>query len=250
MKNLITLILMAALMFAFTSVLNANTKQEIKKANQKGNIVFLVVTEKGNSKNQEALNLAKSAQTKVQKSSVLEFDRNNMADYELVKEYGLAGAPAPLILVITTNGFVAGGGLLANLSTESLIKMIPTPKEELVIKSLNEGNSVFVVFSKKTESKNKKQLDACQTACQNMNDKAKTVNVDIDDTKEKTFISKFTFDKSSELPVTFVINTQGQVTSSFKGVTEINNLIAAAQKKASSCGTGSSCGTSCGPTQK
>ncbi len=247
MKKLNLIVIIATLFVANIFVSYADTKQEIEKANKKGQVVFLAVTEKGNSQNQEALNIAKKAQKLYSKSAVLELDRSNTANKELVQKYRLAGAPVPLVLVIAKNGYVTGGAPLQGLSADALVGMVPTPKEELLIKALNEGNSAFVIFSKKSDEKNKKQMEACQSACQSMSNKAKTVFVDIEDKNEKSFIAKFNIDKNAIFPITFVINGQGQVTSMLNGITEAKSLVEAANKKVSSgcCPPGS--GKSCGP---
>jgi uncharacterized protein YpmS len=250
MKNLRISILIAALFVASTFVSNADTKQDIEKANKKGQIVFLVVTEKGNSQNTSAINFAKSAQKKYPKSAVLELDRTNPNNSSLIQKYRLAGAPVPLILVISKNGFIVGGSPLENLTMDDLLSMIPTPTEEEIVKAITEGHSIFVVFSKSSDSKNKKQLDICQSACSSMGDKAKTINVDIDDANEKSLITKFNIDKTATFPVTYVINGQGQVTSMFSGITESKDLVSAAKKVVSSgcCSPGS--GKSCEPPKK
>ena len=234
MKNLIISMVIATLFVANLYVSFADTKQDIEKANKKGNVVFLVVTESGNSFNQQAKDIAQSAQKTVSKSVVIELDRSNSVNNGLIQKYRLSGAPTPLLLVIATNGYVAGGSPLQNLTPDRLVKMVPSPKEEGVIKALNEGNSAFVVFSKKSESKTDKQLVACQTACFNMLNKAVTVNVDMEDKQEKSFISKFNVNTNGDFPVTYVINAQGQVTSMLNGITEAKSLVDAANKKASS----------------
>jgi hypothetical protein len=247
MKNLSISMLIATLFVANIFVSYADIKQDIEKANKKGQVVFLVITEKGNTQNQSAIDIAKNAQKSYAKSDVMELDRSNSANSELIKKYRLAGAPIPMVLVIATNGYVAGGLPSLSLTIDEIINMIPTQKEEGVIKAMNEGQSVFVVFSKKSDTQNKQQIDACQSACSSMGNKAKTINVDVDDKNEKSFISKFKIDNNSKFPITYVINAQGQIASTFNGITEAKSLISAAQKKASGCGTGASCGTSCGP---
>ncbi|MCX6154966.1 MAG: hypothetical protein NT007_12490 [Candidatus Kapabacteria bacterium] len=228
------IVVIAALFVANSFLTLANSKQDIDKANKKGNCVFLVVTEKGISQIQEALKLANEAQKLYAKSEVLELDRANSENAELVKKYRLAGAPLPLIIVIATNGFVAGGAPLQGLTADALVNMVPSAKEEKIIKAMNNGHSAFVVFSKKSDTKNKKQIDACQKACTNMGDKAVTVNVDIDDANEKSLIAKFKVDKNASFPVTYVLNAQGQIASTFNGITEATSLVTAANKKVSS----------------
>lgn len=247
MKNLSISVIVFTLFLANLFVSYADTKQDIENANKKGKVVILVVTEKGNFQNISALSIAKEAQKTYPKSEVMELERDNTANSDLIQKYRLSGAPVPLILVIAKNGYVAGGAPVQNLTKEQIIKMIPSPKEEQVIKALNEGNSAFVVFSKKSDKSNKKQIAACKSACETMDDKAVTINVDIDDKNEKTLIEKFAVDKDGTFPVTYVINSQGQVVTSLNGLTEAKSLVEAAQKKVKSgcCPAGSV--TSCGP---
>lgn len=241
MNKLRISILIVALFFANLFVSYADTKQDIEKAKKNGNVVFLVFTEKGNAKNQQALDIAKKCQKLYSKSTVIELDRSNSSNADLIKKFRLAGAPVPLILVVGKSGLVAGGAPLDGVTAEDLVAMIPSPKEEILIKVLTEGNSAFVVFSKKTETKNQKQLDACQSACQNLGNKAYTIYVDVDDKNEKSFITKFGIDNNANFPITFVINGQGQVTSMLNGITEAKDLVSAATKKVSSgcCSPGS-----------
>jgi hypothetical protein len=250
MKNLFVSILITTFLFANLFICYADTKQDIERAKKKGQVVFLVVTEKGNSQNQAAIDLAKNAQKSYTKSVVVELDRSNSANSTLIQKYRLAEAPAPIIVVVATNGYVAGGAPLQGTTADAIVKMVPSPKEEIVVKAMNEGNSAFVVISKKSDSKSKTQLEACQSACQSMGDKAVTVNVDVEDPKEKSFIAKLNIDNSANFPVTCVINAQGQVASTFNGITEAKSLVSAAQKKVSSgcCPSGS--GKSCEPVKK
>lgn len=252
MKNLSLVLLIATLLVANVFAASANTKQEIEKANKKGQIVFLVVTEKLNAQNQVARNIANKAQKSVKNSAVVELNRSNTDNSGLIQEYRLSGAPVPLLIVIGSNGFVCGGAPAEGLTADELVKMVPSPKEENLIKALNQGKSVFVVFSKSSDSKNVKQLEACESAEKSMSDKAVTVNVYMNDKKEKLFIDKFSVDPKADFPITFVLNAQGQITSSFNGITESKNLVAAAKKVVKSgggCGSGG-CGSSCAPPKK
>ncbi|MFC2131638.1 hypothetical protein ACFLSQ_09410 [Bacteroidota bacterium] len=249
MKNLLIVTVLLITVFSLTSKVNAQVQSRIDKANKAGKVVFLVVTD-GNNDITKATSLAEKASKSYSKSTVLTMNINDKTNAGLVSKYRLMGAPMPLLLVVASNGFVAGGAPANNLSSEVLVSMIPTPKEEVVIKAINEGNSVFVVFTKKSDSKNKKQLGVCQSACKSMNDKAITINVDIDDKKEKSFIAKFRIDNKATYPVTMVINAQGQVASMFNGITEAKGLVSAARKKVSSGCCPPKSGKTCGPAKK
>lgn len=253
MKYLSSVLLIAAILVANVFAASANTKQEIEKANKKGQIVFLVVTEKLNAQNQVARSIANKAQKLVKNSAVVELNRSSSENSELIQKYRLSGAPIPLLVVISSDGFVCGGAPADGLTADEFVKMVPTPRETDLVKALNQGKSVFVVFSKSSDSKNVKQLDACESAEKGLDGKAVTVNVYMNDKKEKPFIDKFSVDPKADFPMTFVLNAKGQVTGSFNGITESKDLVAAAKKVASGggCGTsGGGCGTSCAPPKK
>jgi hypothetical protein len=234
----------------FVSFGFAMVQTDIEKANKSGNAVFLVVTETGNANNAAAINLGKEAQKLSSKSTVIELNRSDKANESLVAKYRLAGAGLPLILVIASNGTEAGGvAYMKQTTAESLVALIPSPKKAEVLKVLNDGKPVFLVVSKKSMTK-KEVLSKCETACADMKDGAKVVEVDFDDAVEKKFLSSLKITEIGAEPQTYVINTQGQVAGSYTGVTDSKTLVATATKKASSgcCAPGS--GKKCEPTKK
>ena len=243
MKNLSVLILVVVLLVVNTFVSYANTKQDIEKANKKGNVVFLVVTDKGNIKNQEAMTLAKNAQKTFAKSTVLELDRGNVADYSLVKEYGLAGAPVPLILVIAKNGFVVGGAPLQGLTVDDIVQMIPTPKLEDLYASVAKGKHAIIVFSKKAFADKNETIKNSKEAVSMLNGEAVYIEVDMDDPKEANFTNKLGIDKSqTKASITLVVNKQGQVAGTSTTIPDPQKLVTAAKTPVKG-----GCGPGCGP---
>jgi cytochrome oxidase Cu insertion factor (SCO1/SenC/PrrC family) len=224
----------------------ASVQTEISAANKAGKVVFLVVTEPGNSDNAAAVNLAKAAQKLHPKSAVIELNRADNTNSALVKKYGLSGAPLPVLLVIASNGVVAGGSSYKQTTAEKLVAAIPSPKKAEVLKAMTDGNSVFLVVSKKS-MKTKDVISSCSLACNDMKNKAKTIEVDFDDAKEKKFLSELSIASIGDSPQTYVINAQGQLAGTFTGATDSKTLVATATKRASSgcCPAGS--GKSCGP---
>jgi hypothetical protein len=246
MKNSILTI---ALAFCFgMQAIYASVKTDIEKANKAGNAVFLVVTEPGNSNEAKALALAKDAQALYPKSSVVQMNRADKANDDLVKKYQVSGSPLPVILVIATNGVLGGGTLFSNATSQGIVALIPSAKKAEVLKSMQDGKSVFLVVSKKSMKK-KEVLSSCETACAEMKENAKIVEVDFDDTSEKKFLNELKISKIGDAPQTYVINSQGQIAGSFTGVTDSKTLVATATKKPAGgcCPSGSN--KSCGPTK-
>jgi hypothetical protein len=246
MKNSILTSIVFALCVNFTF---ASVQTDIEKANKEGSCVFLVVTETGNTNNEAALDLAKEAHKLSSKSTVIELNRTDKANKNLITKYRLSGAGLPLVLVIAANGVEAGGvPILKYTTAQDIVTLIPSPKKADVLKIINEGNPVFLVVSKKTMTK-KEVLIKCETACAEMKGNAKTVEIDFDDAAEKMFLSSLKITEIGNEPQTYVINNQGMIVGSYTGVPDSKILVATASKKPAGgcCPPGSK--KSCGPTK-
>ena len=97
-------------------------------------------------------------------------------------------------------------------------------------------------------SKKSEIVNTCQQACIEMEHKAKIIEIDLDDPKEKQFLKSLKVNQTIIEPQTYVINSKGQVTGNFAGDINSNTLVATAKKISSCCPSGS--GKSCGPTKK
>lgn len=243
----LSILVMCLFLALSAGLLMATTSGDLEKATKRGKIVFLLVTEAGGANNAEARQMAEAASMQVKKSAVIELDRSDITNSELVTKYRLAGAPLPLIMILAGNGAIAGGIQVANTNAEQLVKMVPTEKKAEVLKALQSGQSVLVTASSKRMPKESKVTSACAAACGQMAGKCAAVQVDLEDTDELSFLNELKISPEATEPVTVVINAQGQVTGSFQGAVEVGNLVQAASKKAGGCCSGKS---SCGPLKK
>lgn len=245
MKAIIVFILVIYSTFAMMA---GNVKDDIEMANKSGNCVFLVVTEKGNDLTQKAVEIANQAHAKHPKSKVLQMDRSETANQGLVRKYGLAGAPIPLILVFDANGTITGGLPAAQANADMLVRLVPSPVKSEVLKAMNTGKSVFLVVSSKNMKEKNSVMNTCQQACIEMDNNAKLIELDLNDQRESNFISELKIDKQITSPQTFVINSKGQITGSFTDNVNSTALIASAKKlpAARGCCPGGS-GAGCGP---
>jgi hypothetical protein len=135
---------------------------------------------------------------------------------------------------------VAGGLPAEKAQPEMLVKMIPSPKKAEVLQALSEGKAVFVVGSRESTVNRNQVLDTCKSACNQMNNRAALVSIDMDDKKENSFLTKLKISMLSTEPMTSVINPQGQVTATLSGPVEVKKIIEAAAKKAGGCCPGGS----------
>jgi len=229
---------------------SATVISDLEAANKNGNSVFLVVTDPNITGTDQALDIANKAKTSVTKSIVLQMNRSDAANTELVTKYRLAGAPLPLILVIASNGVVTAGYALAQATPELLVKSVPSAKKSEVLKALSDGKSVFIVVTGKSMAEKTTIMNTCQQACVEMENNAKMIEISLDDPKEKQFLTELKVNMAAAEPTTYVINSKGQMTGTFTDDVNSTTLVASAKKVAASgcCPSGS--GKSCGPAKK
>lgn len=217
----------------------AQTSVEIEKANKAGKAVFLVVFNAADADALKTWNIAVEAQKKLpKKADVIKMNAIDATNAILVTKYRLSGAPLPMVLVIDKNGTVTEGLPLSKLTAENLVKLIPSPKYSEVLKALNNGKSIFVVAYKESMIGKKSVIKNCNDASKNLNNKNVVMAIDMNDVNEKDFLTNLKYNNSATEPQTFVINSKGQITATYNGVTKINELVASANKVFGGCCSG------------
>lgn len=231
-------------LMVLASAAMASVKSDIETATKEGNSVFLVVTDPNTTGTDKAMEIATQAKAGLSKSVVVKMNRSDAENSELVTKYRLTGAPLPLILVIASNGIVTGGFLLNQATPEVLVKAVPSPKKAYVLKTLSDGKSVFLVVTGKSMKEKSSVLNTCQQACIEMQNNARMIEVSLDDPKEAQFLTELKVDKTAQEAMTYVINSQGQITGAFNDDVNSTTLVASAKKVAASgcCPGGSKSG--------
>jgi hypothetical protein len=215
---------------------------ELDKAKKTGKVVFLVVTGTGDTEADKALAIAKTANSQFKNSSVIKLNKDDSLNIDLVTKLRLSGAPVPLILVISPKGIAVGGYLLAEATAELLVKLIPSPKMDDIYAALNDGNAVFIVFSKKSYTDRLKVMDNCKAAAAQLQAKSTIIEIDLDDKKESDFIQQLKLKNTPNTTTTLVLNAAGQTTGSFEGIIDVAQLTTAAKKVIKGgCGGGACC---------
>ena len=216
---------------------------QIAIATKTGKAVFLVVTGTGVTDTDKAVAIAKGANALYKNAIIVQMDRDEASNTQLVDEYRLAGAPLPLILVISSKGFPTGGYILAQATAENIAALVPSPKLEDVYEAIFNGKYAIVAFSKKSFTDKQEVLKACKEAISMLNNEAVLIEVDIDDNKEVNFLNQLRIDKSQLIAsLTLVINKQGQVAGTATTVPDAAKLVAAAKAPVKG-----GCGPGCGP---
>lgn len=215
----------------------------LEKAKKDGKAVFIVVTGNGVAETSKAMAIAQNATTIYKNSVVLQMNRDDAANASLVAEWRLAGAPLPLILVISSKGNPTGGYVLQQATAENIAALVPSPKLELVYEAIGKGKHAIVVFTKKTFTDKPEVLKEANKAVSQLNNEAVLIEVDMDDANEKGFMQQVRVSPlMAKASVTLVINKQGQVAGTSTTVPDAAKLVSAAKTPVKS-----GCGPGCGP---
>jgi len=207
---------------------NSKIQADLEKAKKEGKAVFVVVTGTGVTEADKATTIAKGANAIYKNSAVVQIDRDDAANSQLVAEWRLAGAPLPLVLVVSPKGQLTGGMVLAQATAENIAALVPSPKLEEVQEVISNKKPAFVVFTKKTYSDRTEVLQACKEAVTILKNNAAIIEVDLDDIKEASLIDRLEVDKSSKETTTQVVNVQGQIAGTSSGLPDAAKLAAAA----------------------
>jgi hypothetical protein len=226
-----------------STYVSKGASDNISAAKTAGKAIFLVVTGTGVAETDKALLIAKGAIDIYKNAVIVQMDRDDASNAQLVSEYRLAGAPLPLILVISSKGFPTGGYILAQATSENLAALIPSPKLEDVYTAINSGKYAIVAFSKKAFTDKPEVLKECKKAVALLNNEAILIEVDVEDNTEANFLNQLRIDKSQlNASLTLVINKQGQVAGTATTVPDATKLVAAAKTPVAG-----GCGPGCGP---
>lgn len=221
---------------------NTKLQADLNAAKKAGKAVFVVVTGTGAANADKATDLAKRAASVNKNALVVQMNKDDAANSQLVGEWRLEGAPVPLLLVISPKGYPTGGYLLEQATAQKLADLIPSPKLDDVYGALNNKKSVFLVISRKSNTDRTTMIENCKSAVLKLQNKAAIIEIDPSDSKEARFIKQLSLRNTPNTSFVLVLNASGQTTGSFEGKAEISQLVSAATKVISG-----GCGSGCAP---
>ena len=228
----------------------ASPQNDLDAAARKGKLAFLLISEPGTAGLDQAKEMIQSAMKQVNGSVLVEMNRTDAGNADLVARFRVAGAPLPLILVIAPNGVAAGGVLAGQASVEKLVKLAPSPKKTEVLSALQSGKAVFITAARKGMGAQVMAQESCARASGQVGAASISILVNMDDPAEAQFLADLKVSPLATEPVTVVVNAVGQVTGTFVGAAAVGDLVAAARKKGGGCAPGAcgpGSGKSCGP---
>lgn len=222
--------------------------QKMSQAFSNGKYVYLFFYETGNPDCQIMERNLDSFAGKTKKNvEIIKVDRKDSRNRDIVAKLRTQTAPIPLTLLLEpSNALLAAYTNV--VSEEELGRAFPSPKKAEAIQYVRQGKGVILCFSNKNMASQREVGACCSQAKDKLAGKAEYINVDLTDPKETDFINELKIDPNTPEPITFVINSQGQVTGKYAREVEVADLVEAATRvvKSGCCPTGS--GKTCGPT--
>jgi len=100
-----------------------------------------------------------------------------------------------------------------------------TLKHGKIKTSLEQGNHVFAVFSKKSFSDKEEVTKVLRSLQKDLNGKVEIINIDLTNPVESKLIKMLNIDENSTQTITLVINPQGKATGQFRGVPDRKDLL-------------------------
>ncbi len=247
MKSLKTILMLLAVSFSVMSCSaqksNDTVKEQLAKAKEKENTVFMVVTD-SKTPADKLTQLITEATQELSQTQIIQMNADDEKNAELVKEYRLSGAPMPLVLLFSNKGLMLGGMMEEQVTKENIVNAIPTPKYSEITFALSQGKPVLAIVSNSKFKNDKAAKEVCNTANKEMNDKAEIIVIDTEDAKESKLIEMLNIKVKLEDSFIVAINGQGIMSGRFDVIPTKEDLIAAATKVVQSgCAPGG-----CGPT--
>jgi hypothetical protein len=226
----------------------ATPQKDLDSAAEHDKIAFILVTDQGATGVDSTRDLIQQAMKQVRKSTLIEVDRSSPGNAELVAKCRLAGVPVPFILVTGRDGVPVGGVAAAQATSDRLVALVPSPKKAEVLQILRSGRAVMVMANRKSMANPLGADAACAIACGQLPGKCVAIRVDMGDPREANYLASMGVDLASTVPITLVINAQGEITGRYTGAADVANLVQSATKKSVSCCPPGSA-KSCGPTK-
>ena len=230
---------------------SASPQGDLDAAARKGKLAFLLISEPGIAAVEAAKEMVQSAIKQVNGSVLVEMNRADAGNADLVARCRVAGAPLPLILLVAPNGAIAGGLVASQASVEKLVKLAPSPKKTEVLSAVQSGKAVLITAARKGMGNQVKAQESCARACGQLGAASVSILVNMEDPAEAQFLADLKVSPIATEPVTVVVNALGQITGTFVGAAAVGDLVAAANKKGGGCAPGAcgpGSGKTCGPT--
>lgn len=216
-------------LFIVTNFCFGQVKSEITKQNKKGKVVFLVVGD-GKTDISESKEIALRAQKLYSKSAIIEMDKTDSTNFELVNKYNIKEWGAPIIIVIANNGALCGVYTKSMATTDALLKAIPTKKHAEALLAFSEDKAVFVIVYKDTMKNRLAVIEECNKASKVLNGNSINIEIDLEDKSEEAFIKQLAPNFKAIRPVVHVFNGKGKLAKKIEFPFEYMDLLSAIKK--------------------
>lgn len=203
----------------------------VAAANAAGRPVFVVVSDGAGANADAARATVRQAQLAVPSAVAVELDRTDARQADAVARYRLAAAPAPMVLVVASNGVPTGAAKPGDGAAARLASLVPSKAKADYLRQLSEQRVAIVLFTRANMQERSGLFESASAALQLMPGKIALVPVDMDDPAEQRFIDDLKVDRAVARPQTVVVNPKGQILGRLQGASPAADIMKAAGKK-------------------
>ncbi|NIM96953.1 MAG: hypothetical protein GTO24_02355 [candidate division Zixibacteria bacterium] len=230
-----------------TQIEPSEVSQRMSQAFSDGKYTYLFFYEPGNG-NCEIMekNLDSFARKTKKDVEIIKVDRKDPRNKDIVTGLRTQTAPIPLTLLFDPSSAIVAA-FTKVVTEEELTQAFPSPKKVETLEYIRQGKGVILCFSSKRMPSRKAVQTCCSQAQDALAGKAEYIHIDLSDPKEAGFIKELRIDLNMAEPITFVINSQGQVTGKYGTEVQVANLVEAATRVVKSGCCPPSSGKSCPP---
>ncbi len=247
-NNKIVTLSLLVLLVSLIQINHSFASNDFKKAKEKGQIIFMVITGNGAIGLDNATNTANQAALKTSNSVVIVIDKDDPNNKNIVDEYGISAVPVPFVMIISCNGLPVFGNMANRINTDILVNAVPTPKQDKVILAISQKKPLFIIVSKKNLSDKAAIINNCNVANKTLTPPAEIIEIDFQDKKETKFLRQLGVTNIANQTITVVANASGQITDTYTGMVLPSALVSSVKKVAKSggcCPGGATSGKGC-----
>ncbi|MCF8364806.1 MAG: hypothetical protein K9H16_03440 [Bacteroidales bacterium] len=230
-------------------VIKSDVSNELVKAAESGMNTILLITDKTDTRFDEALEFAGKTAQFSENTMVAVLDRDLEENSALIEKYRMSRYPAPYLLIMSPSGLITGGASPGKIDAEKFAAYVPSKCYNQLLDASSAGKPVFVYIGHGDVGMTEEWSAAINEATTKMEVVPELISINAQDEAEQILLSKIGY-KVSETPVVVVINAKGQPTGSFDKIPAASELIAASAKVAAKGCGGCASSKSCSGKEK
>lgn len=232
MRKKLTIVAIVAVML---SAIGCATKsslpvaEQLTKAEESGKAVLMVIGD-ANASGNKIIEMAQLSTKGMDDVEIIEMNRDDQANAELVSSLRISDIQLPAMLVFTNRGVPVSGLLESEITVDIIKNIIPSKGFSDISYFISEGKSVIINVTKEGFASDGAARELCSAAVADLPGEAETVVIDADGVGEATLFELLDIKETPGDALILVINKEGLGAGRFETLPSKEEIIEAAQK--------------------